>query len=62
MGINPKNSVVKPTGESWDVKGLYVADASTFPTASGVNPMLTTYAMAYSIAQFMKKADAAAKL
>ncbi|KAF9183394.1 hypothetical protein BGZ51_004056 [Haplosporangium sp. Z 767] len=62
MGNSPKTSVVKPTGETWEVKGLYVADASTFPTASGVNPMLTTYAMAHSIAQFMIKADNSAKL
>jgi choline dehydrogenase-like flavoprotein len=36
MGISRSMSVVKPTGESWDVKGLYVADTSVFPTASGV--------------------------
>ncbi|KAF9107579.1 hypothetical protein BGX29_005938 [Mortierella sp. GBA35] len=62
MGNNPKSSAVKPTGETWEVKGLYVADASVFPTASGVNPMLTTYSIAHSIAQFIKKADGAAKL
>jgi len=33
--------VVDPSGECWDVAGLYVADASAFPTASGVNPMIT---------------------
>ncbi|GJJ72308.1 long-chain-alcohol oxidase [Entomortierella parvispora] len=62
MGSNPKTSAVKPTGETWEVKDLYVADASTFPTASGVNPMLTTYSMSHSIAQFIKRADNAAKL
>lgn len=36
MGVDRKTSVVQPTGESWQVKGLYVADASVFPTASGV--------------------------
>ena len=36
MGPDSKTSVVKPTGESWDVKGLYIADSSVFPTASGV--------------------------
>jgi hypothetical protein len=35
------DSVCDPNGEVWDVAGLYVADASTFPTASGVNPMIT---------------------
>ena len=62
MGSNPKTSAIKPTGETWEVKDLYVADASTFPTASGVNPMLTTYSMSHSIAQFIKRADNAAKL
>ena len=55
MGISPSAGAVKPDGETWEVKGLYVADASLFPTASGVNPMITTFSMAYSVAQFMKK-------
>jgi choline dehydrogenase-like flavoprotein len=55
MGSSPSTGAVNPQGETWDVKGLYVADASVFPTASGVNPMITTYSVAYSIAQFMKK-------
>ncbi|KAF9934406.1 hypothetical protein FBU30_002230 [Linnemannia zychae] len=62
MGNNPKTSVVRPTGETWEVKNLYVADASVFPTASGVNPMLTTYSIAHSIAQFIKKSDIQSKL
>jgi choline dehydrogenase-like flavoprotein len=44
-------SVVNPAGESWDVPGLYVADASTFPTPTGVNPMLTIMAVARHTAQ-----------
>ncbi|OBZ84131.1 Long-chain-alcohol oxidase FAO2 [Choanephora cucurbitarum] len=50
MGVSPKTSVVKPTGETWEVKDLYVADASVFPTASGVNPMVTTETIALHIA------------
>ncbi|KAI9249987.1 GMC oxidoreductase-domain-containing protein [Sporodiniella umbellata] len=50
MGISPEVSVVKPTGETWEIKHLYVADASIFPTASGVNPMVTTETMAYHVA------------
>ncbi len=30
---------------------MYVADASIFPTATGVNPMITVEAMSYMVAQ-----------
>lgn len=33
--------VVDPRGKVWGTEGLYVADASVFPSASGVNPMVT---------------------
>lgn len=46
---------MKPTGETWEVKNLYVADASVFPTASGVNPMVTTEAVALHIADCIIK-------
>ena len=32
-------------------RGLYVADASLFPTALGTNPMLTTMTMARRVAR-----------
>ncbi|KAK7307396.1 hypothetical protein VNO77_40417 [Canavalia gladiata] len=51
MGSNSKQSVVSQTGETWEVEGLYVADASVFPTALGVNPMVTVQAIAYCTAQ-----------
>ncbi|KAF9690364.1 hypothetical protein SADUNF_Sadunf01G0188100 [Salix dunnii] len=51
MGVNPKESVVKQTGETWEVEGLFVADTSVFPTALGVNPMVTVQAIAYCTAQ-----------
>lgn len=44
MGSSPSHSVVDQRGEVWGCQGLYVADASVFPSASGVNPMLTTMA------------------
>ena len=46
MGADPRTSVVGERGESHDVRGLYVADASTFPASSGVNPMITIMAIA----------------
>ncbi|CAO3620286.1 unnamed protein product [Cunninghamella blakesleeana] len=50
MGVSSKDSVVKPTGETWEVENLYVADASIFPGCSGVNPSETIYALALHIA------------
>ncbi len=46
MGTDPATSAVGPENESHEVKGLYVVDSSTFPTASGVNPMLSIYGIA----------------
>lgn len=51
MGADPARSVVGETGESHDVKGLYVADASAFVTSSGVNPMITIMALADHVAR-----------
>ncbi|KAF7723651.1 hypothetical protein EC973_001793 [Apophysomyces ossiformis] len=51
MGVSPKSSVTKPTGETWEVKNLYVSDASLFPTASGVNPMVTIEALALHVSR-----------
>ncbi|KAJ5820442.1 hypothetical protein N7474_006033 [Penicillium riverlandense] len=46
MGKSPKSSVVDPICQVWGTKGLYVVDASVFPSASGVNPMVTNMAIA----------------
>jgi choline dehydrogenase-like flavoprotein len=59
MGTDPRTSVVKPTCETWACSGLYVVDASTFPTSSGVNPMITTLSIAHMAAQGLKKANGA---
>ncbi|GAA5875929.1 hypothetical protein JCM8547_008351 [Rhodosporidiobolus lusitaniae] len=53
MGTKPSRSVVDPRGRVWGISGLYVADASVFPTASGVNPMITNMALSHSIAGFV---------
>ncbi|XAR70757.1 Long-chain-alcohol oxidase [Bertholletia excelsa] len=50
MGVDRRVSAVGPAGETWEVEGLYVADASVFPTALGVNPMVTVMATAYCTA------------
>ncbi|KAI5480800.1 long chain fatty alcohol oxidase [Pseudohyphozyma bogoriensis] len=55
MGTSPVTSAVDPRGRVWGTQGLYVADASVFPTASAVNPMITTMAVSHSIAQFINE-------
>ena len=47
MGGSPDDSVCDPSGQVWHVPGLYVCDAAAFPTASGVNPMVTIEALAH---------------
>ncbi|KAA8629797.1 hypothetical protein SMACR_01933 [Sordaria macrospora] len=51
MSSTPENGVVDPKGKVWGTEGLYVADASVFPSASGVNPMITNMAIADWIAR-----------
>ena len=47
MGGSPAMSACDPTGETWEVARLVVCDGSTFPTASGVNPMISIAAVAH---------------
>ena len=46
MGADPQTSVANPWGELHDTPGVWIGDASAFPTASGTNPMLTIMALA----------------
>jgi choline dehydrogenase-like flavoprotein len=54
LGASRLTSVADPYGQVHGVPGLHVADASGFPTASGVNPMLSVMALAYRVAQRIK--------
>lgn len=47
MGIDRRLSVCDEDGAVHGTPGLYVMDGSCFPTASGVNPMLTIEALAH---------------
>ncbi|KAL9009525.1 MAG: hypothetical protein Q9173_005451 [Seirophora scorigena] len=51
MSSSEKKGVVDPQGKVWGTDGLYVADASVFPSASGVNPMVTNMAIADMISR-----------
>jgi choline dehydrogenase-like flavoprotein len=55
MGVNPAKSAIGPDNESHEIENLYVTDASAFPTASGVNPMLTVYGIANRAAKIIAR-------
>jgi choline dehydrogenase-like flavoprotein len=46
LGSDPQTSVAKPNGELHDTTGVWIADASGMPCCSGVNPMVSTMALA----------------
>ncbi|ROW04836.1 hypothetical protein VMCG_04808 [Cytospora schulzeri] len=45
MSTSEKTGVVDRRGRVWGTEGLYVSDSSVFPSASGVNPMVTNMAI-----------------
>jgi long-chain-alcohol oxidase len=47
LGNSPNTSATNPDGETWEVRDLFVMDGSSFPSASGVNPMITIEAIAH---------------
>jgi long-chain-alcohol oxidase len=47
MGGSAATSACDPTGQTWDVRDLYVFDGSAFPSASGVNPQISIQAIAH---------------
>lgn len=51
MGSDPATSVAKPDGELHDTPGVWIGDASAFPTSSGTNPMLSIMALAHHTAE-----------
>ena len=51
MGADPATSVAGPSGELHDTPGVWIGDGSAFPTASGVNPMISIMALAHRTAE-----------
>jgi choline dehydrogenase-like flavoprotein len=45
MGADPLSSVLDPNNQCWDARGLYVTDASCFPSQGSQNPTLTILAL-----------------
>ena len=56
MGSDRATSVADPWGQLHDTKGVWIGDASAFPTASGTNPMITIMALARRTAESMAAA------
>jgi choline dehydrogenase-like flavoprotein len=54
IAASPRDGVVNPAGESFEVKRLFIADGSVLPTCSGVNPMLTILGTAHFLSQRIK--------
>jgi choline dehydrogenase-like flavoprotein len=50
MGKDPATSAADPWGQLHDTPGVWIGDASAFPSASGTNPMITTMALAHRTA------------
>ena len=50
IGRDPRTSVCDGRGELHDMPGAWIGDGSAFPTAPGVNPMVTIMALAHRTA------------
>ena len=51
MSSDPAHGVVKPSGETWSTRNLFVADGSVLPSSIGVNSQLPVMALALRIAR-----------
>jgi choline dehydrogenase-like flavoprotein len=51
MGSDPTSSVADGRGELHDTAGVWIGDGSAFPTAPGVNPMISIMSLAHRTAE-----------
>jgi len=56
MGADPETSVADGRGQLHDTQGVWIGDASAFPTAPGVNPMVSIMALAHRTADMIVEA------
>ena len=54
FGSDPAESVADGRGELHDVSGVWIGDGSAFPTAPGVNPMISIMSLAHRTAEHIK--------
>ena len=54
MGADSRTSVTDEHQQVHGVRGLFICDSSVFPTASGVNPMISVMGLAHRASQFIK--------
>jgi choline dehydrogenase-like flavoprotein len=50
MGSDPQQSVADGRGQLHDTRGVWIGDGSAFPTAPGVNPMISIMSLAHRTA------------
>jgi len=55
MGADPAESVLNRYNQSWDVKNLFVTDASSFPSSGTVGPALTIMAVTVRACEYIAK-------
>ena len=51
MASSPEKGVVDATGKVHGIENVFIADASILPSASGVNPMVSTMGLSLHVAQ-----------
>lgn len=56
LGADPATSVADGRGELHDTAGVWIGDGSAFPTAPGINPMISIMALAHRAAENIKGA------
>ncbi|MBK1879003.1 GMC family oxidoreductase [Pelagicoccus mobilis] len=62
MGFTPKDSVCNKWSQTWDVKNLFLCDASTFVSNPDKNPTLTIMALAWRCADYIIEQSAKGNL